>query len=172
MSLYRLFGTHGHILYFDVPISSPKISCLYLYMTFKSILVCICNFWPQTRVHQDVSIKENILEFSSYEFEYIDSWPSIFLENARTRPSITSLEYYILSLFNTLKEEKLKSKETIVHCCLIFLILESTSLCPFGSHSVLPKISFAFWSFYRDMEDWSGGGIGGGLSFSDSRKCQ
>ena len=31
--------------------------------------------------------------------------------------------------FDALKQEKLKSKETIVHCCHIFIILESASLC-------------------------------------------
>ena len=41
-----------------------------------------------------------------------------------------------------IEEEELKSKETIVHCCLGLLILESTSLCPFGVLYVLPNLSF------------------------------
>ena len=40
-------------------------------------------------------------------------------------------------------KEDLKSNETIVHCCHILHILESTSLCPFGALCVLNKISFA-----------------------------
>ena len=39
--------------------------------------------------------------------------------------------------------EELKSKKTIVHCCRSLLILESTSLCPFGALCVLPKLAFA-----------------------------
>ena len=97
---------------------------------------------------------------------------TIWLDNARNRPSISYLEWYILSLLDTLKEEKLKSKETIVHCCLILLILESASLCPFWAPSVLPKLTFALWACYREMEDWSGGGVGGGLGFSCLQKCR
>ena len=73
---------------------------------------------------------KNIFGVSSCEVKYLVSWPSICLGNSRIRPSITPLEHYILSLFDTLKEEKLKSKETIVHVALVFLLLESASLCP------------------------------------------
>ena len=41
-----------------------------------------------------------------------------------------------------IEEEELKSKETIFHCFLSLLILESTSLCPFGELCVLPKLAF------------------------------
>ena len=39
--------------------------------------------------------------------------------------------------------EKLKSNETIVHCFHSLHILESGSLCPFGSLCVLPKLTFS-----------------------------
>ena len=42
-----------------------------------------------------------------------------------------------------IEEEELKSKETIVHCCLRLLILESASLCPFGALCVLTKLAFS-----------------------------
>ena len=42
-----------------------------------------------------------------------------------------------------IEEEELKRKETIVHCCHKLLILESTSLCPFGALCVIAKLSFA-----------------------------
>ena len=58
--LCRLLGPHGLILYFDVPRSSLKNTCLLLYVTFKSILTCTREFWPQTRIHQDVCISQNI----------------------------------------------------------------------------------------------------------------
>ena len=60
LSLCRLFGPHGLILYFYVPRSSPKITCLYLYVTFKAILACKHILWPQTCIHRDVCIKTNI----------------------------------------------------------------------------------------------------------------
>ena len=71
LSLCRLFGPHGLILYFGVPRSSPKIACLYLYVTFKAIFACIRNFWPQTRIHQDVCMKTNI-------FGYFLIWVQIY----------------------------------------------------------------------------------------------
>ena len=74
MSLCRIFGPHGLILYFYVSRSSPKITCLYLYTTFKAIITCICNFWTQTRVHQNVCIKTNI-----FGVFLIESWINWFL---------------------------------------------------------------------------------------------
>ena len=42
-----------------------------------------------------------------------------------------------------IEEEELKSNKTIVHCCHSLLVLESTSLCPFGALSVLPNLAFS-----------------------------
>ena len=50
-----------------------------------------------------------------------------------------------------IEEDELKSKETIVHCCHSLHILESTSLCPFGSLCILPKLVF---SCELDIERW------------------
>ena len=86
--------------------------------------------------------RQIFLEFSSYESKYLVSWNSICLENAHIRPSITSLEHYILSLLDTLKEEKLKRKETIVHCCLSFSYALFCIPLSLGAHSVLPKLAF------------------------------
>ena len=38
----------------------------------------------------------------------------------------------------------MKSKETIVHCCLILLILESASLCPLEHFVFFPSLPFSF----------------------------
>ena len=54
---------------------------------------------------------------------------------------------------------------------LAALMLESASLCPLEHFCVLPKISFCLRAWYREVEDWSGGGPSGGLSFSDSQTC-
>ena len=60
LSLCRLFSTHGLILSFYDPSSSLKNLCLFLYATFNPILVCTCDFWPQTHVHRDVCISPNV----------------------------------------------------------------------------------------------------------------
>ena len=60
LSLFKLIGPHGLILCFNVPISSPKISCLYIYASFKAITMCIHRFWPQTRVHWEVCKMTNV----------------------------------------------------------------------------------------------------------------
>ena len=52
------------------------------------------------------------------------------------------------------------------------LILESASLCPLEHFCVLPKLAICLWACYWDMEDWSGGGLSGGLNFSDLQTCQ
>ena len=118
MSLCRIFGPHGLILYFDVLRSSQKITCLYLYMNFKAMRASIHNFWPQTCVHRDVCIKTNIFEafliwvWISWLLAFHMPWDHWDL----------TLHYPFGVLFKEplryIKEEELKSKETIVHCCL------------------------------------------------------
>ena len=67
-------------------------------------------------------------------------------------PSTESLDpiYLYYEPLGYIEEEELKRKETIVHCCLSFLILESASLCPFGALCVLPKLSFFVSFLSRD----------------------
>ena len=158
LSLCRLFRPHGRILSFDVPISSLKNPCLLMYTNFKPILTCTHEFWLQTCVHRDVCISPNIFGVFLIWF-----WRSRLLAfHMHWDHSYSTLHYHFGVLYKEplgyIEEEELKSKETIVHCCLSLLILESTSLCPFGEICVLPKISFALWAWYREMEDWGGGG--------------
>ena len=40
-----------------------KTACLLLYATFKPILTCTHDFWPQTHVHRDMCISQNIFGF-------------------------------------------------------------------------------------------------------------
>ena len=76
------------------------------------------------------------------------------------------LEGYILSLLDALTEENLESKETIVHCCLTCLCLSLHPYVPL-EHIVLLFPSFPlFCKLSIEMEDWIGGGPGGGLGFS------
>ena len=64
----------------------------------------------------------------------------------------------------------MKSKKTIVHCCQSLYL----SLHPFVPWITLcSSQAFLFlWACYREMEDWSGGAPGGGLSFSGSQTCR
>ena len=89
-------------------------------------------------------------------------WPFICLKITHIWPSITPLKHYIRNPLDTLKEGELKRKKTIVHCCRsLYLSLHTfvpwSTLC--SSWSCL-----CLWACYREMEDWSGGG----LSFFDS----
>ena len=145
MSLYILFRPHGLILYFDVPRSSLKNTCLLLHATFKPILACTRNFWPQTRIHRDVCINSNIFGFFLIWVQR--SWLLAF--HMLWDRSDSTLHHPFGVLYKEplgyIKEGELKSKETIVHCCLSLLILESASLYPFGALCVLPKLAIERW---------------------------
>ena len=156
--------------YFYQPRTSLKNTCLSVYMTFKPIPVCTRTFWANNRVHQKMCIKPK-----TFWVFLIESWINWLLAfhmpwERSTWPSISYLEYYIVILLDTMKEDKLESKETIFHCfltCLClslhpFVPLEHTMLL-FPSLPLLCKISIV-------MEDWSGGGPSGGLGFSGSKK--
>ena len=92
--------------------------------------------------------------------------------NSRSRPSISYLEWYILSLLDTLKEEKLERKETIAHCCLTCYAWVYIPLSLWTTQCCCPNLSFSLWAFHWEMENWSGGGTSGGLNFSGSKKCR
>ena len=143
LSLCKLFRPHGLILYFDVPSSSIKNTCLLLYMTFKPILACTHEFWPQTHIHQDVCINPDI-------FGVFLIWvqrSSLLAFHIPWDHSDLTLHYPFGVLYKEplgyIEEKELKRKETIVHCCLSLLILGSASLCPFGALCVLPKLAFS-----------------------------
>ena len=172
LSLYRLFRPHVPFLYFMFPMSSLKtcnnchtqllihFSCIYVNLTLKPAFTrvgCVQKakwFWS----------------FSWCGSESLVSWTSICLEITWIRPYITSLKRYIRKPLDTLKGEELKSKRTIVHCCRSLYL----SLHPFvpWSTSCSSQAYLCLWACYREMKDWSGGGPGGGLSFSDSQTCR
>ena len=82
------------------------------------------------------------------------------------------LEGYILSLLDALKGGILERKETIVHCCLIWLFLILHPFSPL-EHTLLLFPSFSFLcKLFIEMEDWSGGGLGGGLGFFVMTRCR
>ena len=124
-----------------------------MYTSLRSKVTCTCNFLPQTHIHRDVCISPNI--FGVFLIWVQMTWLFSF-PMSRYRSDLT-LHYPFGVLYKEplgyIEEEELKSNITIVHCCLILLVLESTSLCPFGEHSVLPKLSFSLWACYQEMED-------------------
>ena len=132
-------------------------------MNFKPILRCTHDFLPQTFPHRDVCISPNI--FGVFLIWVRRSWLLAF--QMPWERSDSTLHYPFGVLYKEplgyIEEEELKRKETIVHCCLSFLILESASLCPFGALCVLPKLAFSceisieIWRIEvveAQVEDW------------------
>ena len=153
MSLYRLFGHPFPILYFDVRRKSPKNTYLYVYTTFKAILVCIHIFWSQTHIHREMCIKPNF--FGVFLIESRRTW---FLAFHIPWECLDSTLHF---LFGVLYIEPLRYIEGgeigeqgnyssfLPHLYMI----ECASLCPFGAHSAdLPKLSFSLWDFHWEME--------------------
>ena len=152
------------------PISSLKI-CLIWYTRLLNAF---------SRIYTDLTLKpayigmctkgQMILEFSLMWIWVTCLLASICLEITPIWPSITPLKSYIRNPLDTLKGEELKSKKTIVHCCQSLYL----SLHPFVPWSTLcsSQVFLFLWTCYREMEDSSGGGPGGGLSFSGSQTCR
>ena len=76
----------------------PK-NCLFIPIcNFKEIRTCICSFWPQTRVHQDVCKMTNIFGvfliwvWITWLLAFQIPWERSYLT---LQPSITFLECYI-----------------------------------------------------------------------------
>ena len=92
-------------------------------------------------------------------------------ENALNRPFIAYWRDIYWASWKHWRRRTFESKETIVHCFPMLYMLESASLCPF-EHTLLlfPCLPF-LCKLSIEMEDWSGGGPGGGLDFSSSKKC-
>ena len=114
-----------------------------LYTTFNPILNCTCDFWPQTYVHRDVCISRNV--FGVFLIEVWINWLLAFQMPWEWLDSTLHYPFGVIykEQLGYIKEEELKSKETIVHCFHSLHMLESASLCPFGALCVLPKLTFA-----------------------------
>ena len=114
-----------------------------MYVTFKLILACTHDFWPQTRIHRDVCISPNI--FGIFLIWVRITWLLAFQMPWECSDLTLHFPFGVLykEPLGYIEEEELKRKETIVHCCLSFIILDSASLCPFGALFILPKLAFA-----------------------------
>ena len=112
------------------------------YVTFKPILAYIRGYDPQTCVIEMCAKGQIVFEFSLMWIWVTFSWPSICLEIAQIWLSITPLKHYIRNPLDTLKEEELKSKRTIVHCCRS-LYLSLHPFVPWSTFLLFPRFPFA-----------------------------
>ena len=105
-----------------------------------------------SRIYMDINPKPTYIGMCAkgqivLEFSFMWIWVTCLLAfHMPWDRSDLTFHYPIKALykepFGYIEGEELKSKKTIVHCCHIFLILESASFCPFGALCVLPKLSF------------------------------
>ena len=104
MSLRRLFGPHGPILYFYVSNFIPKNTCLLLHMPFNPILAYIHGYWPQTHIHRDVCISPNSFGvFLDVFSNHLSLGLPYTSKIAQIWPSITPLECCIRNPLDKLK---------------------------------------------------------------------
>ena len=82
------------------------------------------------------------------------------------------LKGYILSLLDSLEEENIWGQVNYSSLLSHSYMLESTYLCAFEQSLMLFPSFPLSCEFSIKMEDWSGGGLGGGLDFSVSTRCQ
>ena len=146
----KIYEPHGLILSFDVPRSSLKNPCLLLYATFKPILVCTRNFWPQTRVHRDVCIKQNSFVFFLIWVQ--TTWLLAFQMPLECLDLTLHYPFGVLykEPLGYIEEEELKSKETIVHCCLSWLYLSLHPFVPLEHFMFFPSFPFLVSLLSRD----------------------
>ena len=82
------------------------------------------------------------------------------------------LKGYILSLLGALEEENLREKGNYSGFVPHSYMLESASHFPFEQPLILfPSLPLSC-QISIDLEDWCGGGIGGGIGLSISMRCQ
>ena len=145
------------------------------------IIVCMWLLIPFSRIYADLILKPTYIGrcvkgqiFLEFSLMWIRVTCLLAFHMPRDRSDLTfhyPNEALYTEPFGYIEEEELKRKKTIVHCCRSLLILESASLCPL-EHLVFFSSCLCLWACYREMEDWGGGVLGGGLSFSDSQTCR
>ena len=126
-----------------------------------------------TRVHRIFCLKVQYFLF----FRAI-SWGLLsltfhMLENTMIRPSISHLRAIYWAIKKHWRRRSFESKETIVKFfpIAIYLSLHPFILVDWTIYVHLPSSPLSLWSFLC-MEDWSGGGLGGGTWFLGSKEFQ
>ena len=144
-----------------------------IYASFSSITTYIRGYDPYSRVHRDVCIIQILLEFSLTWIRLI--WLLAFHMPWDCTDSTFHYPFwsYIRNPLVHLKGGEIRENWEYRNYSPLLpeLMLESTSLYPLEHFCVLTKLSFCLWAWYRDMEDWIGGGPSGGFSFFGSQTC-
>ena len=161
-----------HFLSFDVSLIIPKNTWKMLYTDFNPITTYIHGFDPYNHVHWDVCIIQILLEFSL-------TWIRLIRLLAFHMPwdrSDSTLHYPLWSyirnpLVHWRQEERIESKEIIVHCCRN-LYLSLHPFVPWSTVVFFPSLPIVSKLAIKVMEDWGGGGPSGGFSFSGSQTCR
>ena len=110
---------------------ATPLSRIYVGLTPKTTYIGMCtkskSFWS----------------FPSHGSNSFDSWPSLCLEIAQILPFITPLKGYIRNpLVHWRKQERIESKETIVHCCQN-LCLSLHPFVPWSTSVFFPSLLFS-----------------------------
>ena len=172
MSLYIIFGPPLLKLYFYDPINSLKITCLLLYAALKLKPMCTRKLL-HVSLHTSRNVHKN-KNFCSFP-QWVLNNLTLVLPYAWKRSDSTLhclLEGYILSLLDALKEENFGEKGNYISLLPHLLMLDFASLCPFQHTLLLFPIFPLISKLSIEMEDWSGGGPGGGINFSISTRCR
>ena len=127
------------------------------------------GFDPYNHVNRDVWKRPNSFGvFLDMDLTHLSPSLPYALRSLGFDPSLSLLKLYKEPL-GTLKAYRENWEKRNYSPLLPKLILESASLYPLEHFGVLPKLTFYLWACYREMEDWSGGGLSGGFSFSGSQ---
>ena len=163
-----------HFLSFDVSLTIPKKIRKMIYAAFSPITAYIRGYSLYSRVHPDVYIIQILWSVPWLGSDSYDFWPSICLEIARIQPFSIPLKSYIrnpLIHWKHGREERIESNKTTVHCCQN-LCLSLHPFVPWSTVVFFPSLPFASKLAMGVMEDWGGGGLSGGFSFSSSQTCR
>ena len=136
-----------------------------------------CHTWlliPFLRIYVDITLKPTYIRMCAKGkifLEFSLMWITcLLLFHMPWYHSDLTFHYPIEALykepFGYIEGEELKRKKTLVHCYWSLCL----SLHPFVPWSTLcsSQACLCLWACYREMEDWSGGGLG----FSNSQTCR
>ena len=148
--------------------SSLKNTCLLLYATFNPILTCTHDFWPQTCIHRDVCINPNIfgvfLHVCLKQLTLGLPYALIFLIFDSPLPLCSAIWGTPWIHWRRGNEEQRNYSPLLPQFAYTWVCIPLSLWCTLCSS----QACLCLWSWYREMEDWDGGCLGGGLSFSGS----
>ena len=144
-----------------------------IYTAFSPITAYIRGFDHYSHVHQDVCIIQILLEISLTWIWLI--WLLAFHTWDRTD---STFQYPFEKLYkeplDTLKAWEIRENWEYRNYSPLLpeLYLSLHPFVPLEQCCVLPKLAFVSELAIGVMEDWGGGGLSGGFSFSGSQTCR